>query len=289
MEDLILQFQQNITTIIHDLKMHVGQLANIASQMQFVGFRSIASQMIPNPQRRGVGIVRLQSGKDWTHLRRVRDQLKPRPNREPTPECKNRPKVFLPFPYRTVLARRFEIVEELLKLFRKVEINIPLLDAIKQVPRCAKFLKELCIQKRKKKGAVKIGGVLSTLVKHENTSAQRILPKKYQDLGIFVVPCPIGSCTFTDAMLDLEESINVMPTSIYKSLNLRYLRVNRDGDLTRQHKRYATPTRSQRYPRPNFYVLDMEDEPSGEGSTLILGQSFFMMARTKIDVHVGTL
>ncbi|RDX94475.1 hypothetical protein CR513_23145, partial [Mucuna pruriens] len=33
----------------------------------------------------------------------------------------------------------------------------------------------------------------------------------------------------------------------------------------------------------------MEDEPSGEGSALILGRPFFMTAKTKIDVHVGTL
>ncbi|RDX64348.1 hypothetical protein CR513_57103, partial [Mucuna pruriens] len=33
----------------------------------------------------------------------------------------------------------------------------------------------------------------------------------------------------------------------------------------------------------------MEDETSGKGSTLILGRPFLMTARTKIDVHVGTL
>ncbi|RDY05195.1 hypothetical protein CR513_10977, partial [Mucuna pruriens] len=39
----------------------------------------------------------------------------------------------------------------------------------------------------------------------------------------------------------------------------------------------------------DFYVLDMEDETSGKGSTLIFGQPFLMTARTNIDVHVGTL
>ncbi|RDX95126.1 Retrovirus-related Pol polyprotein, partial [Mucuna pruriens] len=39
----------------------------------------------------------------------------------------------------------------------------------------------------------------------------------------------------------------------------------------------------------DFYVLDMEDEASGKGSTLILGRPFLMTARTKIDVHAGTL
>ncbi|RDX74155.1 hypothetical protein CR513_46134, partial [Mucuna pruriens] len=39
----------------------------------------------------------------------------------------------------------------------------------------------------------------------------------------------------------------------------------------------------------DFYVLDMEDESSDKRSTLILGRPFLMTARTKIDVHAGTL
>ncbi|RDX98251.1 hypothetical protein CR513_18861, partial [Mucuna pruriens] len=73
---------------------------------------------------------------------------------------------------------------------------------------------------KKMKGAVVAKGVVSALVKHENTNVQWILPKKCQDLGTFVVPCTIGGCTFTGAMLDLGALINIMLTSIYRSLNL---------------------------------------------------------------------
>ena len=38
-----------------------------------------------------------------------------------------------------------------------------------------------------------------------------------------------------------------------------------------------------------FYVLDMENESSNHGSTLILGKQFLLAARTRIDVHVGTI
>ena len=64
-----------------------------------------------------------------------------------------------------------EANEEILEIFRKVEINIPLLDAIKQVPRYAKFLKELCTTKRKLEGNEKVSV-------RENVSAvfQRKLP-----------------------------------------------------------------------------------------------------------------
>ncbi|RDX82631.1 hypothetical protein CR513_36565, partial [Mucuna pruriens] len=103
----------------------------------------------------------------------------------------------------------------------RVEINIPLLDAIKQVPKYAKFLKELCVHKRRKmKGSKEIGGVVSALTRNEEiTVGAPTLPKKCRDPGIFSVPCTIGKCTFVDAMSDLGGSINVMPASIYKSLN----------------------------------------------------------------------
>ncbi|RDX69658.1 hypothetical protein CR513_51199, partial [Mucuna pruriens] len=143
------------------------------------------------------------------------------------------------------------------------------------------------------KGTTETRGVVSSLVQHEDTRVgiQYILSKKCPNLGIFAVTCIIGGRTFTDAMLDLGASINVMPTSIYKSLNL--------GDLE--------PTVMESVVRPlgvledvlvqvnklifpaDFYVLDMEDNASKGGFALILGQPFFMTTKTKIDVHAKTL
>ncbi|RDX95538.1 Retrovirus-related Pol polyprotein, partial [Mucuna pruriens] len=184
-------------------------------------------------------------------------------------------------------------------MFRKVEINIPLLDAIKQIRKYAKFLKELCVHKRRKmKGSRELGGVVSALTKTNSTvGISQVLPKKCRDPGIFSVPCTIGDCTFADAMLDLGASINVMPASTYRSLNFRDLEptgmtiqlANRSimqplgvlKDVLVQVNELIFPA--------DFYVLDMEDETSGKRSTLILGRPFLMTARTKIDVHAGTL
>ncbi|KAF1896137.1 hypothetical protein Lal_00042746 [Lupinus albus] len=62
----------------------------------------------------------------------------------------------LPFPPQIIPSKKLGNMEELdkylLDTFRKVEVNIPLLDAIKQIPRYAKFLKEWCSHKRKLKG-----------------------------------------------------------------------------------------------------------------------------------------
>ncbi|RDX72197.1 hypothetical protein CR513_48343, partial [Mucuna pruriens] len=203
------------------------------------------------------------------------------------------------FPTQTISARKPESDEELLKVFRKVEINIPLLDAIKQIPKYAKFLKELCVHKRKMmKGSIEIGGVVLTLTRNENfTEGAQTLPKTCRDLGIFSVPCTIGKCTFADAMLDLGASINVMPTSIYKALNF--------GDLEPTGMTIQLANRNIVQPLgiledvlvevnelifpADFYVLDMEDETSRKESTLIMVRPFLMTTRTKIDVHAGML
>ncbi|KAL0281993.1 UNVERIFIED_CONTAM: hypothetical protein Sangu_2977700 [Sesamum angustifolium] len=62
----------------------------------------------------------------------------------------------LPFPYRMSKSKEEEHENEILDSCKKVEINILLLDAIKQIPKYAKFLKELCTNKRKLKDKERI-------------------------------------------------------------------------------------------------------------------------------------
>lgn len=62
----------------------------------------------------------------------------------------------------------------MMEIFKKVEINIPFLDAIKQIPKYAKFLKELCTCKRNlpdDKQVKKIGRNGSGLIQSTNVSA----------------------------------------------------------------------------------------------------------------------
>ncbi|RDY07837.1 hypothetical protein CR513_07994, partial [Mucuna pruriens] len=273
-----------------------------ACNQQSMSSRSsnLPSKTIPNP-RGNASVVTLRSGKELPQPtlqqlpRSVEADSQPKADLQSWPDTT----VPLPFPSRTTLARKPLSDEELLKMFRKVEINIPLLDTIKQVPKYAKFLKEFCIHKRRKiKGSREIGGVVSALTRNEEiTTGAPTLPKKCKDPEIFSIPCTIGECTFVDAMLDLGATINVMPASIYRSLNF--------GDL--EPTRITIQLANRRIVQPladledvliqinelifpaDFYVLDMEDETSRKEPTLILGIPFLMTARTKIDMHVGML
>ncbi|RDX82971.1 hypothetical protein CR513_36160, partial [Mucuna pruriens] len=216
---------------------------------------------------------------DWTLPKSAEVNSEPNANSQPRPETT----VSLSFPNWTISARKPDSDEELLKMFRKVEINIPLLDAIKQIPKYAKFLKELGVHKRKKiKRSREIGGIVSVLTRNEEfTVGAQALPKKCRDPGIFSVPCTIGECTFADAMLDLGASINVMPASIYRSLNF--------GDLEPTRMTIQLANRSIVQPLGVLEDVLVQDETSGKESTLILGRPFLMTIRTKIDMHAGTL
>ncbi|KAL0431166.1 UNVERIFIED_CONTAM: hypothetical protein Sradi_0742600 [Sesamum radiatum] len=167
-----------------------------------------------------------------------------------------------------------EHAREILDTFKKVEINIPLLDAIKQIPKYAKFLKELCTNKRKLKDKERI-------IFGKNVSAviNRKLPEKCKDPGMFTLPCVIGNKRIERAMLDLGASINVMPYSVYQALNLSTLQ---DTNVIIQlaDRSYVRPmglvedvlvkVNDLLFP-VDFYILKMGTEGLDNSASVLLG------------------
>ncbi|RDX72131.1 hypothetical protein CR513_48430, partial [Mucuna pruriens] len=172
-------------------------------------------------------------------------------------------------------SKKIELDDELLQTFKKMEINIPLLDVIKQILKYAK-------------GDVEIQRNVSTLIKSEQVYAmiQPVMLMKCRNPNTFTIPCTIGECTFVDVVLDLSAQINVMsssPTSVIIQLankSIAYQLGFLEDVLVHVYK-LIFPT--------NFSVLDIEDESFSKGSTLILGRPFLITERTKIDVYVWTL
>ncbi|KAM1333739.1 hypothetical protein ACFX2F_009736 [Malus domestica] len=188
-----------------------------------------------------------------------------------------------PFPYRFMQSKKDESDKDILDTFRKVQVNIPLLDAIKQVPKYAKFLNELCTTRKRasNKEVVRVSENVSVVL-------QRKLPPKCKDPGNFTIPCVIGNTRFESAMLDLGASINVMPYSIYASMNL--------GELKNDGMIIQLADRSNAYPKgvledvlvqmnhlvfpADFYVLEMEDSNHSSQLPILLGRPFMKIART---------
>ncbi|XP_027169380.1 uncharacterized protein LOC113769101 [Coffea eugenioides] len=259
------QFQQDTKAGMKDMEARISQMATAINRLESHSYGKLPSQPEVNP--RNVSAMTLRSGKELEG-----------PKVESSKSKKKTKKV--------------EKEKELLDVFRKVEINIPLLDAIKQIPKYAKFLKDLCTHKRKLRGdeRVAVG---------ENVSAmlQRKLPPKCGDPGMFTIPCKIGNTPIRKAMLDLGASINVMPKTIFASLNL--------GPLKETAIIIQLADRTNAYPEglvedvlvqvnelvfpADFYILDMGDEKSLSPSPILLGRPFLSTARTKIDVNEGTL
>jgi hypothetical protein len=115
-----------------------------------------------------------------------------------------------PFPSRLVEPKEDEQENEILDIFKKVQINIPLLDAVKQIPKYAKFLKGLCINKKRTKDKEKVMVSKNMLVVLQNNMLEMCKVP-----GMFTLPCVISEKKVVRAMLDLGASINVMPFSIY--------------------------------------------------------------------------
>ena len=291
------RFQQETRASIRNLEAQMSQLATSMSNLENSNRGKLPSQVIPNPKE-NASAMQLRSGKEVQSPRRAhaKEEEVPRKGEEEdekqSSEVSKKVDIPPPFPGRFTRAKKEESEQEILDTFRKVEINIPLLDAIRQLPKYAKFLKGLCTNRNKLSldDKVKVG---------ENVSAmfQRKLPQKCKDPGMFTIPCIIGNQRIEKSMLDLGASINVMPLSIFKVLNL--------GPLKETRVIIQLADRSNVYPEGlvedvlvkvnefifpvDFYIVDMNDAYSTDSAVILLGRPFMSTARTKIDVHEGTL
>ncbi|KAL5565104.1 hypothetical protein UlMin_028268 [Ulmus minor] len=300
-----LQFQNDTKTHLKSIESQFSQLATTMGRLEAQGFDKLPSQTVINPKE-NASAISLRSGKilDEAHKKLIQiseekdlslekdDVTTPKEDAPPRKVNSNSSIPInvssLPFPSRFATTKKEEHEKEILETFLKVQVNIPLLDAIKQVPTYAKFLKELCTNKRKLKG--------NEIVNFsENVSAvlQRKIPPKCKDPCNFTIPCTIGKVRFERAMIDLEASINVMPSYIFASLNL--------GPLKEIGVIIQLADRSNTYPKgvledflvqvnemvfpADFYVIDMCEDANSKAAPLLLGRSFMKTARTKIDVH----
>jgi hypothetical protein len=128
------------------------------------------------------------------------------------------PKV--PYPERLQAPKKIGKFEEILEVFKQVQINISFLDAIQQIPSYAKFMKDLITVKRKTNVPKK-----AFLTEQVSSILQYKLPIKYKDPGCPTIACMIGVSQIERALLDLGASVNLLPYSIYVQLGLGELKL----------------------------------------------------------------
>ncbi|XP_073057020.1 uncharacterized protein [Primulina eburnea] len=195
----------------------------------------------------------------------------------------------LPYPQRFKKKKLDEQFAKFLEIFKKIHINIPFADALEQMPNYAKFIKDVMSKKRKlhEFETVKLTEECSAIL-------QRKLPQKLKDPGSFTIPCVIGGSRINKALCDLGASINLMPFSIYRTLEL--------GEVKPSTITLQLADRSLTYPRgivedvlvkvdkfifpADFVILDMEED---QDTPLIFGRPFLATGKALIDVHKGEL
>jgi len=121
----------------------------------------------------------------------------------------------------SLFTKKGVLMDEMMELFKQVQINLSLLDAIKQVPSYAKFLKDLCTQKRRLKTQVSKKVLFTQQV---SAVLMNQLPPKLKDQSAPIISCVIGDTTIERAMLDLGASVNILSSSVYDRFSLGELK-----------------------------------------------------------------
>ncbi|KAJ9562313.1 LOW QUALITY PROTEIN: hypothetical protein OSB04_007473 [Centaurea solstitialis] len=223
----------------------------------------------------------------------LKSALKRKPTTEDTPKSVPKKVQFdlqnLPFPQRVKPKNVDDQFKKFLDVFKQLHINIPLVEALEQMPSYVKFLKDILNKKRRL-------GEFETVALTKECSALLTdkIPQKLKDPGSFTIPCSIGGKEVGHALCDLGASINLMPLSIFKKLGI--------GEARPTTVTLQLADRSIAYPKgkiedvlvkvdkfifpADFVILDYEADRE---TPIILGRPFLATGRTLIDVQKGEL
>ncbi|XP_052626871.1 uncharacterized protein LOC128133454 [Lactuca sativa] len=149
--------------------------------------------------------------------------------------------------------------DEAYRVFRKhveaLQVNMPFVETMLKTPKYFNLLKALFAARKDLAEVAEI--ILSEL------------PEKKGDPGSIIIPCQFGNTFVTQALTDSGASINLMPFSFFKKLNLSEPRpVNMKihlADKTTIHPRGVCEDlliKVDKFIFPvDFVVLDMEEDP----------------------------
>ncbi|XP_075077276.1 uncharacterized protein LOC142164011 [Nicotiana tabacum] len=174
-------------------------------------------------------------------------------------------------------------------MLKKIQVNIPLIDALKEMHGYAKMMKDLMSRKFYFQDLATV--ILTQIFSVVMT---RPIAEKLSYPGSFTIPCTIGNYAFAKAICDLGASINLMPLTIYKRLGIGRARptstllqladrtVKRPygilDDVFVQVGKFVFPA--------DFVILDCRDDKE---IPIILGRPFLATGIALIDCETGEL
>ncbi|XP_070002510.1 uncharacterized protein [Nicotiana sylvestris] len=120
-----------------------------------------------------------------------------------------------PFPKRLAKYQKDEQYKKFFEMLKQIQVNIPLIESLKEMPGYAKMMKDLMSRKFDFQDLATV-----TLTQTCSVVVTRPIVEKLSDPGSFTIPCIIGNFAFAKALCDLGASINLMPLTIYKRLGI---------------------------------------------------------------------
>ncbi|GKA15912.1 reverse transcriptase domain-containing protein [Tanacetum coccineum] len=203
------------------------------------------------------------------------------------------PKPSIPYPSRRNDEKRRENADEqkekFYEIFKDMSFEISFMDALTLMPKFASTLKALIGNKEKLSEMAR-----TPLNEHCSAVILNKLPEKLGDPGRFLIPCKFPEMDECLALADLGASINLMPFSVWKKLNLPNLTPTcmtlelADRSISRPigiAKDVNVKVGVFQFPA-DFVVVDFEPDPR---VPLILGRCFLKTSRALIDVYEGSI
>ncbi|KAL5572943.1 hypothetical protein UlMin_022540 [Ulmus minor] len=308
MEEAFTQFMTRTNAFIDDTQANFrNQGASICSLEHQVGeisklLTERTQGALPSNTERNLRehakAITLRSGKEleqsrWASKQAIEEETsvpKDQDATTPTAQTFSKPSSnTIHFPQRLRKQNLDKQFSKFIDIFKSLHINLPFVDMLEQMPKYAKFLKEVLSNKWKLEANEKV-----MLTEECNAILQRKLPPKLKDPGSFTIPCTIGDFNFDKVLCDLGASINLMHLSIFRKLGLGEVKTTtvslQLADKSIKHPRGIIEdvlVKVDKFIFPvDFIVLDIEEDRE---IPLILGRPFLATGRTLIDVHQGKL
>ncbi|XP_021744932.1 uncharacterized protein LOC110710896 [Chenopodium quinoa] len=170
-----------------------------------------------------------------------------------------------------------------------LQSNIPLLQALSQMPTYAKFLKNILSNKSRleESDSISLPTEISVIPQNE-------LPEKFGDPGSFAIPVKVGDLESTNSLCDLGASVSLMPLSMAKRLNLGEIIPTKMSIELADHSVKVPlgvlkdiPIQVGKVLVPcDFVIMEMDEDLK---IPHILGRPFLKTAGVNIDMKQGRL
>ncbi|KAL4366646.1 hypothetical protein GQ457_05G015520 [Hibiscus cannabinus] len=188
-----------------------------------------------------------------------------------------------PFPQRLKKQKQDYQFKKFLDILKQVHINLPLVEALQQMPNYAKFLKDMVTRKKRIKEFETVAAIETCLALMHNK-----VPAKKTDPGSFTIECLIGHNYPTKALCDPGASINLMPKYVFQKLGIGEAKPTTVMLQLADHS-YVQPegkiedilVKVDKFIFPvDFLILDCE---ANTDAPIILGRPFLATGRVLFD------